>query len=119
MCDGAEVGPPARQLGVAGGFRPEIHTLLTLGVVAVIVVLVDGEHRGRHVDDGKFRVKYLPNRPIVPMGAAKSEWGQVVAVEATGEGEVVDKIRCAHLSSAEGEVAEFGLPGGAIEGPGA
>src|SRR5260221_12307584 len=56
MGDGAEVGPPPRQLGVAGGFRAEIHTLLTLGVVAVIVVLVDGEHRGRHVDDWKFRV---------------------------------------------------------------
>jgi len=106
-------------LGVAGGFDAAPDAGFALGVVAVIVVLVDGEDDGGGVHHGLAGGEDFPDEPVVPVGTADGEGREVRAIEAAGEGEVVDPIGGPGLTGASGEVAEFGLPGGALEGPGA
>ena len=80
---------------------------------------MDGEDDGGGVYDGLGVGEDFPDEPVVPVGAADGEGGEVSAVKAAGEGEVVDPVGGTGLTGARGEGTEFGLPGGAIEGPGA
>jgi len=86
--------------------------------MVVIVVLVNGEDDGSRVDDGNPRSEDFPYQPVIPVSTADGEGRQVRAIEAAREGEVVYPIRRTPLAGAGGEVAELGLPGGAVEGPG-
>jgi hypothetical protein len=114
----SQVFPAASKLGVAGRFEALENAGFALHVMVVIVVLVDGEHDGRNVDNRFSRSEGLPDQPVIPASAADGEWGQIGPIETAGKGEVVDPIRGADLSVTGGEVAKFRLPRGAFVGPG-
>src|ERR1700749_2428804 len=65
------------------------NALRTLGVVAVVVILMDGQDLPGgicHIDAQFARVI---NEPVIPPDAADDEWGHV-GVEAASEREIVD-----------------------------
>src|SRR5260370_272331 len=66
--------------------------LFTVGMVAVIMVLVHGAHCGRRVHDRDASLQGIPKQPGIPSRAADDKSGDFLIVQAFVEHEIVDPL---------------------------
>ena len=105
ISDGVEVPFAAGQFVIAAGLRVRPNALGATGMIAVVMILVDGRDLARNIDNIGAEVARLPNEVVIPPDAPDDE-RRNLGIEAAGEGEIVDRIGAAANSFLEGELAE-------------
>src|SRR5579885_138745 len=82
--------PASGELPVPLGFLSFPNPLFSLLMMAVVMVLMNGNDNGRSVDYWLTLVESIPDEPVVPGGTANGKGWHIGTIEATRKGEIVD-----------------------------
>jgi len=89
IIDGKEVPIAARELKVLPLLFAIPHTLSPLSVMTVVMVLMDGGHKIRDVNNIGALLVGLPNQPLIPPQASDPEC-RYFRIESAAKGKIID-----------------------------
>src|ERR1051325_353322 len=94
------------------GFLAFPNALFPIGMVAIVVILVNGTNRRRDVDQQGSRGARVPQEPIVPAGPSDDELRDALVEEAFAEDEIINPLGGAPAIGAQRQIADSRTPFG-------